>query len=123
MSRSAKAKRVQIVHFDTRREMSKWLARQRYASASPNASSAGSLTFYTRLLPRQIRSANFAPVEPHSASGGGGRGNTPGSYESPDDGDSACASDTAPLSLCLPHGAHRGAPYSMFPSVPDTWAC
>src|SRR5262249_6746526 len=93
------------------------------ASASLNASSVGSPRFYTPLRPRQIRLANFVPVELHSASGGGGHGNTTRPYESPDGGESGWASAQTPPSLCPPPGAHRGAPYSTSPRVRGTSAC
>src|SRR4029434_6326780 len=111
-SRRGEATPVQTTHFDTTHERLKSLVRPPSASACPSASSAGSPRFY-RLLPRlQSQSASFAPGGLHSPSGGGDRGNTPEPYESPDDGDNACASDTVPPSPCPPLASHCGAAYS-----------
>src|SRR5262245_10632466 len=122
-SRPGGTTRVQTAHFDTTRETSKSLGRPPYASASLNASSADSLRFYMPLRRHQSQSASCAPVALHSASGGDAHENRRAPYESPDDEDSACASDSAPPSLSPPLAGRRGAPCSTSPPVPGMSAC
>src|SRR4029453_1743927 len=92
----AETTRVQTVHFDTKRETSKWLARPLAASASPNASSAGSLTFSRLLQLPQSQGAGAEPVGHYSPSGGDAPDKRPAPYAWLDDEGSVSASDTAP---------------------------